>query len=75
MNIKGKIGETTNLRKRINGYKNSQHNGMQKYFDDLKSSKTVETVNRSNMTVNIIDLRLFSFVYIYFTQPIELNDK
>jgi hypothetical protein len=28
INIKGKIGETTNLRKRINGYKNSQHNGM-----------------------------------------------
>jgi hypothetical protein len=67
--LKGKIGETINLRDRISAYYNCPHkNGMYGRFEDSKSSKTVKTVNRRNMTVNIINPRLFSLLSILSKQ-------
>ena len=62
--IMGKIGETTDLSKRIESYYSSTHkNGMYERLEDSKLTETVKTVNRRNMTVNTIRPRSFSFLY------------
>jgi len=65
VNIMGKIGETKNFDRRIREYKScNRKTGMYGQFEDSKSRKMVGTVNRSNMTLNIINLRLFSLACI-----------
>jgi hypothetical protein len=64
VNIQGKIGETTNLRKRMSKYYNCQNrNGMYERFETSKSSKTLRTMNRKNIIVTFINLKLFFSSY------------